>query len=146
MKIRKFESGDFLEVVEMFKDFTKELYPNRQIGTDIAFAESVLNWIRLQRHIFVTTTNEGKLTGFSLCYVNLNDYTTEPTYHGDIAYVKPIYRGGKSAYLLYNNGANIAKELGLILTSNAFINQYKVDKIQGKFGLTPTYISMETRR
>lgn len=145
MKIRKFESQDFLEVAHMFKDFIKELYPHRKLGTDIAFVESVLNWIKLQRHIFVTTTNDGKITGFSVSYIDYNNYVTEPTYFGEVCFVRPIYRGGKSAYLLYNNGANIAKELGLILASNAFINQYKVDKIQEKFGLKQLYISMERR-
>lgn len=146
MKIRKFEPCDFLEVVGMFKDFIKELYPNRKLGTDIAFIENVLNWIKLQRHIFVTTTNEGKITGFTMSYVNYNDYVTEPVYHGEIAYVKPMYRGGKSAYLLYNNVVHIADDIGLILTANAFENQFKIEQIQRKFNGKKIYISMERER
>lgn len=146
MKIRKFESSDLFELIAMFKDFTKELYPHRKLGNNIAFTENVLNWIKLQRHIFITTTNSGDITGFTLSYVNYNDYVTEPTYQGDIAYVKPMYRGGKSAYLLYNNVVQIADDLGLILTANAFINQFKIEQIQKKFGGERIYISMEKRR
>lgn len=146
MKIRKFNVNDYLEVVQMFKEFTKELYPHREIGSDMAFSEVVLGWIKQQKHIFVTVTREGVLTGFSMSGINYNDYLTEPIYQGDIAYTKPIYRGSKSAYLLYNNMVRISKDLGLNISANAFINQYKIDKIQRKFGGEMIYINMETRR
>lgn len=146
MKLRKFDADDFLEVVQMFKEFTKELYPHRKIGSDMAFSEVVLNWIKLQKHIFVTVNEDNSVTGFSMSELNHNDYITEPTYQGNIAYVKPNYRGGKSAYLLYNNMVQISKDLGLNISANAFINQYKIDKIQKKFGGNMMYINMETRR
>lgn len=146
MKIRKFEVNDYNEVVSMFKDFVVTLYPNRKIGSDMAFNEAVLGWIKNKKHIFVTTTNDGVITGFTVSYVDYNSYLTEPVYFGETAYVKPMYRGGKSAYLLYNNAVIIAKDLGLLLSANAFINEHKVDTIQSKFGLVPNYINMEQRR
>ncbi len=141
--IRKFDMKDFDNVVAMYKDFIKTIYPNRKLGFDIAFYEAVINWIKSGKHIYMSQTAQGAITGFSVCSIDLNNHITEPVYFGEIAYVKPIYRGGKSAYLLYNNGSNIAKELGLKLFANAFLSKDNVDRIQKKFGMQPQFIVME---
>lgn len=143
MKIRKFDVSDFIEVVAMYKDFVREVYAGRKLGADLAFFETVMNWIKFQKHINITTTNDEKITGFSVSYVNFNDYVTEPVYCGEIAYVKPMYRGGKSAYLLYHNMVNVAENIGLIITANAFISDDNVVKIQQKLGGKPKFIIME---
>lgn len=142
MKLREFEHKDYLEVVAMFKDFVATVYPNRKLGSDLAFYDDVLNWVKTGKHIFVVD-NGRELMGFSVSSIDQNRGLTEPVYFGEICYVKPQFRKTKCAYLLYNNGSEIAQKLGIALCANAFISEDKVQKIQSKFGMKPTYQTME---
>jgi len=144
VSLRKMELRDYEQVVNMHIDFIATIYPNRELGEYIHFYNMVSAWINHQKHIYVTE-KDGELTGYSVSSVDYNHGLTEPVYFGEIAYVKPKYRKGKSAYLLYNNVVNIADELGLRLTANAFISKDKIDQIQEKFSGEPQFIVYERR-
>ena len=140
--LRQFELDDFPELVSMFKELTREIYPNRKIGADYFFYRSVLGWVQADKHIIIALKGED-IIGFSLCHIETSGIT-EPIYLGECAYVKPEYRRSKAAYLLYKNGSDKASELGLTLFSNAFIGGLNhVDKIQEKFGMKPMFIGYE---
>lgn len=144
MILRNATLADFTELVLMYKDLTKIVYHNLKINDDIFFYGTVIEWFRRKRDIVIADDN-GTIAGFTLAYVE-DLQIVEPYYYGDIAYVKPEYRKGRCAYLLYNNVVNYGKELGLKVEAKAFIgngNQNKVDKIQSKFG-KPEFIHFRT--
>ena len=143
MTIRKFEIGDFEEVVSMYEALAKEIYPNRSHGAKYFFYRAVIDWVSSNKDI-VVAEKDGELVGFTLAYLDHCGGITEPVYNGEIAYVKPNARKTRAAYMLYHNVSNFANEQGLTLIANAYIGgENKVDKIQQKLGGQPMFISME---
>lgn len=135
MKIRNANLEDYEELVFMYKELTKVVYEGFEIGEDIFFYGAVQKWFQNKKDIIICEKDDGTITGFSLAKIE-DVGIVKPYYFGEIVFVKEEFRKGRSAYLLYNNGANYAKELGIPVLSKAFVgnNENKVDQIQAKFG------------
>jgi len=132
-KIRPAKLTDYNELVEMYKDLIDIVYEGFEKGEDIFFHGTVQQWFQNQRDVIVCE-KDGEITGFSLAYIEDLGFL-KPYYFGDIAYVKPKYRKGRSAYLLYNNVVKYADQQNLSLVAKAFLGgDNQVGKIQAKFG------------
>jgi len=136
MRLRVGTIDDYNELFAMYKDLLKTVYSDMKIGKDIFIHGAIQNWFRQNHDIVICETDEGVITGFTLAYVQ-DIGIIEPYYMGEIAYVKPEYRKGRTAYLLYNNGVQYADKQGLPLVAKAFVGdggRDRVEKIQSKFG------------
>ena len=136
MKLRPGKLADYNEIVDMFKDLIVTVYDGFEIGEDIFFHGTVQGWYKDNKDIVVCVNDSGEITGFSLGYVE-DIGIVKPYYFGDVAYVKPKFRKGRSSYLLYNNVVEYSENLGLPLIAKAFVseeNKDKVDKIQARWG------------
>lgn len=118
VKIREYQESDFLEIINMYHALLHEVYPNRNIKPIQYACRNVLNWIDWNYDIMVTYKGD-EITGFSLCYMDSMGGVVDDFYQGEIVYIKPEYRKGRSAYLIYNTAMNIADKLGVILSTNA---------------------------
>lgn len=127
MILRKFRLDDYEELVDMFYEFTSEVYSNRKIGSKYFFYRAVQEWINDKKDIVVAVNND-TIVGFTLAYVDDLRGITEPVYQGDICYVREEYRNTRAAYMLYKNVYNYGKELGLIINSNGRISN-GIDKM-----------------
>ncbi len=137
IKIRPAQLKDFKEIAEMYKDLIVVVYKGLILNEDIFFYGAVQAWYQNKKDMVVSyeDTTE-KLTGFSLSYIDSFGFM-EPYYMGDIIFIKPEFRKGRSAYLLYNNVVEYADGQKLPLIAKAYIgdgNIDQVDKIQSKFG------------
>ena len=133
MKLRPATLKDYNELVEMFKDLIAVVYKGFNLGSDIYYHGTVQDWFKSNKDIVICETKDGEVAGFTLAYVE-NIGIVQDYYFGDIAYVKPKFRKGRAAYLLYNNVVDYADQLGLPLVAKAFMGDDRVDKIQSKFG------------
>lgn len=136
MKLRKALLVDYPELVDMYKKLTITIYDGFEIGEDIFFHGVVQRWFQSKKDIVICEKDDGTITGFSVGYID-DIGIVKPYYYGDVAYVKPQFRKGRTAYLLYNNVVDYAEQQGLQLIAKAFVsedNTDKVDKIQAKFG------------
>jgi hypothetical protein len=142
IELSKFQLSDYEQVVNMYYEFTKEVYPNRKIGERYFFYKVVQKWINDGADIVIAT--EGVIPiGFSVCYKDEFGGLTESIYQCDIAYVKPHKRKSRAAYLLFNNGYEYAKQLGLKVSTSGRTSS-KVDKMMMKhFNLTQTFTTLE---
>lgn len=127
MILRKFCVDDYEQVVDMFYDFSKDVYSNRKIGAKYFYYRAVSQWINDKKDI-VVVEDKGKLVGFTLAYIDDLRGLTEPVYQGDICYVKEEYRKTRAAYMLYKNVYNYGKEQGMIVSSNGRISN-GIDKM-----------------
>lgn len=138
INIRQFMIPDFEEVVNMYYDFTKEVYPERDIGEKYFFYKKVIEWIN-DSYDVVLAYNEKEIVGFTMCYQDMCNGLTEPIYQCELAYIKPEYRKTRTAYLLYNNAYEYAKQLGMQISSNGRVEN-GVDKMMLKhFNLKPKF-------
>ena len=136
MNIRPATTRDYAELVDMYKELIYGVYDGFEKGEDIYFHGAVQNWFTQKKDVIVCEKGDGTITGFSLAFVE-SIGVIEPYYYGDSAYVKPEFRKGRTAYLLYNNVVDYAAQQGLPVIAKAFVseeNENKVDKIQAKFG------------
>jgi len=136
MNIRPATVSDYTELVGMFSSLIDAVYDGVEKGEEIFFHGAVQNWFNSRKDVIVCEKDDGTITGFSLAYVEELGFL-KPYYYGDIAYVKPEFRKGRTAYLLYNNVVDYATQQGLPVIAKAFVseeNENKVDKIQAKFG------------
>lgn len=120
MMLRKFKADDYEELVDMFYDFSVEVYTNRKIGAKYFYHRAVQEWVRDDKDI-VVALDKDKIVGFSLAYIDDTKGLTEPIYQGDICYVVPEYRKTRAGYMLYKNVYNYSKELGLPISANGRI-------------------------
>lgn len=118
VKIREYQESDYEEIVDMYYELIKMLYPNHTIKSKQHFHMNVINWLNWNYDIIVTY-NEEAITGFSMCYVDSMGGIVEDYYQGEIIYIKPEYRKGRSAYLIYHTNMAYAESRGMILATNA---------------------------
>lgn len=145
MKLRPALLIDFTELAEMYKDLARIVYDGSELKEDIFFHGIVIKWFEMNRDIVVCETDDGKIAGFTLAYIE-DIGIIDPYYYGDIAYVKEEYRKTKAAYLLYNNVVTYGKSLGFRVIAKAYVangNIDQVDKIQKRFG-SPHFIEYRT--
>lgn len=137
IKLRTAKLADYEELVAMYKELLKVVYHGMQPGEDIFIYGAVQNWYQRNSDIVIAYKEEDDtITGFSCSYVE-DIGVVQPYYYGDLLYIKPEFRKGKSAYLLYNNVVNYAKKRGLPVIAKAYVgngNKEKVDKIQERWG------------
>lgn len=116
--IREYKQSDFEEVVDMYHKMCLEVYPHRQFKDKQYFYGNVLNWVAWNYDILITE-QYGIITGFSMCFVDNMGGIAEDYYVGECVYVKPKYRKGRSAYLMYKTAINYADAMGFLLSTNA---------------------------
>ena len=136
MKLRAGKLTDYEELVDMFKDLIVTVYDGFEIGEDIFMHGTVQQWFKDQKDIVICETEEGEITGFTLGYIE-DIGIVHPYYFGDLAYVKPEFRSGRSAYMLYNNLVEYADGQRMPLMAKAFVseeNKDQVDKLQSRWG------------
>ncbi len=131
--VREYQESDFEEVVEMYYQMCLVVYPHREFKSKQFFYKQVLDWIDYNYDIIITE-DEGIVTGFSMCYVDSMGGITEDYYQGECIYVKPEYRKGRSAYLMYATNISYANKMGYILSTNAS-DITESSKISAKLGL-----------
>ena len=144
MTLNNFNLSDYEDLVQMLYDFTTEVYPDRKIGEKYFFYKKVGLWINDKKDI-ILVKRDGVNIGFSLGYYNDNGGLTEPTYYGDIAYVKPVHRKSRAAYLLYKNVSSYAKEKGLTLTANGLVTNGVSDMIEKHFNAKKMFVTYERK-
>ena len=138
----KFKLSDYEELVDMYYEFNKDVYQNRKIGDKYFFYKAVMKWINQDADIVLSRDGD-IVTGFSMCYKDMFGGLTETIYQCDLCYVKPAYRKSRSAYMLYNNAYEYAKELGLKICASGRVEN-GVDKMMMKhFGLEKTFTTLE---
>ena len=137
MILRPATLKDYEEIVAMYKELLKAVYPHIKLGEDIFIYGAVQSWYQTKKDIVLCENKDGIITGFTMAYIE-EIGVVEPYYFGDIAYVKQEFRKGRSAYLLYNNVVTFSKRLGIPLIAKAFVgdgNKDQVDKIQSRWGV-----------
>ena len=145
MTLFDFMITDYEEVVDMYYEFTKEVYPDRQIGYRYFFYKEVMKWINHGNDIVVVKNDNG-IVGFSMAYVDDNNGLTEPIYNGVLAYVKPEYRKTRAAYLLYNNVYSLARDKNLIVNANGLVTNGVSDMIKKHFDCKEMFINFEGKK
>lgn len=143
MKLRQITLDDYEEVVNMYYNFMIEVFGNkRQISPKYFYYKQVIDWINSNKHIIVAY-NDKEICGFSLCYIDNMNGLTEDIYNAEVCYVKPEYRNTRASYMLYHNGSNMAKDLGLNLYVNGRIDNGVSKMIEKHFNLESTFINYE---
>jgi len=140
--LSKFKLSDYEQVVNMYYEFTKEVYPNRKIGDRYFFYKLVTKWINDGSDIVVALDNMIPI-GFSLCYIDEFNGITEPVYQCELAYVKPHKRKSRAAYLMYNNAYKYSKEIGLKVVSHGRVENNADSMMMKHFDLVKTFTTLE---
>ena len=135
---------DYEEVVDMYYDFTKEVYPERTVGERYFFYKEVESWINNRRDVVIVKKDD-TIVGFSLSYVDQNSGLTSPIYNGVIAYVKPEYRKTRAAYLLYKNVSERANDLELTLMANGLVTNGVSNMVKKHFDCKEMFINFERK-
>ena len=143
MLLRKFNLDDFEEVVNMYYEFTKEVFGStRTISPKYFFYKKVMDWINSGKHIILACKDD-IVVGFTMCYVDEFDGLTSKIYTCEIAYVKPEYRKTRAAYMLYKNGYNMAKELGLNINTSGRVENGVSNLMKKHFNLKEKFVNFE---
>jgi len=142
MKLRKFTIEDYEPVVDMYYEFTKEVYPDRKIGPKYFFYTMVSSWINSSKDIVLAVKGKD-IVGFTMSFIEDNSGITEPIYFGELAYVRPEHRKTRAGYLLYNNVSNYAKENNLTLVANGLATNGVSDMIRKHFDCKEMFINFE---
>ena len=118
VEIRDYKDSDYEEIVKMYYQLLHDVYPYHTIKPIQHSYRNVLNWIALNYDIMVTY-DESEVTGFTMCFIDSMGGAVEDYLQADVIYVKPEYRKGRSAYLLYTTVMAYADNLGLLIATNA---------------------------
>lgn len=144
IQLRKFRLNDYEELVDMYYEFTKEVYQDRKIGPKYFFHKKVSEWINESKDI-VMATKDNKVVGFTLAFVDDTSGITEPIYFGEIAFVRPDYRKTRAGYLLYKNVSNYATELNMTLVANGLATNGVSNMIKKHFDCKEMFINFERK-
>ena len=144
MVLRKMSLKDYEEVVDMYYNFTKDVYPDRKIGERYFFYKEVMSWINNSRDVILVKKDDITV-GFSLSYVDMNGGMTEKIYNGVIAYVKPEYRKTRAAYMLYKNISEYAKDKELTLVANGLATNGVSNMIKKHFDCKEMFVNFERK-
>jgi hypothetical protein len=133
---------DYEDVVDMYYEFTKEVYPDRQVGERYFFYKEVMEWIANRNDVIIARKDD-TIVGFSLGYMDENVGLTNPFYNSVIQYVKPKYRKTRAGYMLIKNVDSLAKELGLPLMANGLVSNGTSNMIKKHFDCKEMFINFE---
>ena len=101
------------DLVDMHYKFITEIYGDkRRINSKYFFHKTIQSWIDNRREIAIAV-KDSEVVGYSLSYIDDMGGLTEPVYKGEFIYVKEYARKSRTAYLLYNNIIERAKELDM---------------------------------
>jgi GNAT superfamily N-acetyltransferase len=134
MKIRylNWTSRDEIsQLIFMFYSLIFETFEDIALSDMSEYVEEIMYW-KKRGDTYITLNDEDEITGFIYGYVVPKSFT-KSQYIGEYAYVKPEFRKGKSAYLLYNKIVDRAHELRLPIFGKAYLSDNNVDKILNKF-------------
>ena len=146
MYLREFNLDDFEEVVDMYYAFIKEVFGSkRKVSPKYFYYKKIMQDINDGKHIILSVNNANVITGISICYKDNFDNLTEPVYNCETCYIKPEYRNTKASYLLYHNGSQMAKDLGLNLVTNGRIENGTSKMMEKHFSLKAEFINFERR-
>lgn len=116
--VREYKETDLEEVVDMYYKMCHDVYPHREFKSKQYFYANVINWFEWNYDIIVTE-KDGIITGFAMCYIDNMGGICDDYYVGECIYVKPEFRKGRSAYLMYNTAINYGESQGYVLSTNA---------------------------
>jgi len=133
MKIRVATLDDYESLVDMYKSLIETVYEGLEIKEDIFFHGTVMKWFDNQYNIMISEKDDGTISGFSMCHIE-DIRIVEPYIKGELLYIKPEYRKGRSAYLLYHNTLELAKNMNMPIISSGHVGEDKANKILAKFG------------
>ena len=143
MHIRPMKLDDYEEVVDMFYRMYKEMYSGiRKVNPKYFFYRAVYGWINDKKHVIIAE-KDGVICGFTMSYVDDFGGLTEPVYNGEIAYIKPEFRKTRAAYLLYNNGMEYARELGMNAISSSRVENGVDKMIEKHYQPKKMFVSFE---
>ena len=142
MTLHKFTLDEYEEVVDMYYEFTKEVYINRKIGSKYFFYKNVINWINTNKDVIIAKNNND-ITGFSMSYTDNSSGTLDTIYQTIIVYVKPEYRKSRAAYLMYKNVSDLANEKKISHASTGSIVTGGADIIEKHFGCKKVFTIFE---
>jgi hypothetical protein len=131
--IREYKPSDFDEVLNMYYQLCHEIYPHRTFKSMRAFESNVKFWISSNYDIMVTENN-GRVTGFILCYVDNMGGIVDDYYQIECVYVKHDARNSRALQLMVATAMNYANTKGYILSGNASEFTQASD-ISSRFGL-----------
>ncbi len=142
MKLYNFTLPDYEELVDMYYEFTKDVYSERTMGERYFFHKEITSWIANRRDV-VIAKKDGTIVGFTMGYADDNSGLTNRVYNGVIAYVKPEYRKTRAAYMLYMNVSERAKDLELTLMANGLVTNGVSDMIEKHFDCKEMFMNFE---
>jgi len=116
--IRPAFTSDINELVSMYKEVIKKVYPGKKLGSDYHFYKVVINWID-SGHDIVVTENNGIISGFCMGYVDNMSGLIAPVYYGSEIFVKSEYRNTRAFYLMQKNIIKTAQSKKMDLISDA---------------------------
>ena len=129
--IRPAFTSDINELVLMYKEVIKKVYPGKKLGSDYHFYKAVINWID-SGHDIVVTENNGIISGFCMSYVDNMGGLITPVYYCSEIFVKQEFRKTKAFFLIIKNVENIARTKKMDLISDAIPEVIKLhEKIGG---------------
>lgn len=120
MKIREANIGDLREIVEMYQDLIKWVYPNRGHSSYEAFCDFCVELLSSDTKTVYVTYKQDVITGFSVIGYDNGGGLTDIVVNAEVAYVKEPYRKTKAAYLQYMKVYKFAQEskMGLMTIAN----------------------------
>lgn len=143
MHLKKMELFDYEEVVDMLYAFYKEVFGDtRQLGSRYFYYQAVSDWLNKGKDV-VLSVDKGVVTGFTMAFVDDMGGLTKPVYNGEMAYVKPEFRKGRSAYLLYKNVVEYAEELNMNLISNSRVENGVDKMVEKHFDCKKMFVNYE---
>ena len=113
MKLLPYNQVFYEDVVEMFYDMTKEIYPDRTIGFKQNFYRDVDKWSLDANVDVVMVVSDKDVIGFSKSFVDDNRGLTEPHYYTELTYIKPEYRKSRATFMLIDNIDKYANEMNV---------------------------------
>ena len=143
MNLRRITLEDFEEVVQMYYDFTVEVFGSqRKISPKYFYYKAVIDWINSSKDVIIAE-KDSTIVGFSMAYVDDFGGLTEPVYNGEIAYVKPEYRKTRAGYMLYKNVVAYADEIKMTLVANGRVDNGVDKMIEKHFDCKRMFINVE---
>lgn len=133
------------ELVNMFYDMTKEVYPHKVIGNKQNFYRQVDIWTTDGGFDIILAISNKQVVGFSKSYVDYHSGLYDPDYYTELLYVIPEKRNSKALYKLANNISEYAKGLNIDNVINARIDNGFSEIIKKHYNTVSSFIKLEQR-
>lgn len=133
------------ELVGMYYEMTKEVYPHKIIGNKQNFYRQVDMWTTDGGFDIVLAIANKQVVGFSKSYVDYHSGLYEPDYYTELLYVKPDKRRSKALYALANSISKLAKDNNIDNVINARIDNGFSESIKKHYNTVSSFIKLEQR-